>query len=99
MHAQLQRYDSFGFEPTIILMSNAFRQARNGQENLKREINCLKRLKHVNIIQLYDVIDEEQYEKVFLVFELANYSSVRKSIRMLTDSHTRTYTLFTHSIS
>jgi serine/threonine protein kinase len=60
------------------MTTHMFGQARNGQENLKREINCLKRLKHVNIIQLYDVIDEEQYEKVYLVFELANYSSVRE---------------------
>ena len=52
-------------------------KVRNGQENLKREITCLKRLKHQNVIQLYDTIDDPSMDKVYLVFELANFLSLQ----------------------
>ena len=53
------------------------RKVRNGQENLKREIACLKRLKHQNVIQLYDTIDDPSMDKIYLVFELANFLSLQ----------------------
>ena len=53
------------------------RKVRNGQENLKREIACLKRLKHQNVIQLYDTIDDQSMDKIYLVFELANFLSLQ----------------------
>mmetsp|Transcript_5362 Transcript_5362/g.13622 ORF Transcript_5362/g.13622 Transcript_5362/m.13622 type:complete len:402 (+) Transcript_5362:304-1509(+) len=66
-----------------IISKRLLRKARNGQQNLKREVNCLKKLKHQNIIQLYDVIDGEEFEKVYLVFELANYGSVQDLLEMM----------------
>jgi hypothetical protein len=50
---------------------------RNGNENLKREIRCIKLVKHYNVIKLFDVIDEEGNDKVYLVFELANLFSLQ----------------------
>mmetsp|Transcript_21244 Transcript_21244/g.41370 ORF Transcript_21244/g.41370 Transcript_21244/m.41370 type:complete len:385 (+) Transcript_21244:365-1519(+) len=60
-----------------IISRKLLRKVRNGQQNLKREINCLKKLKHPNIIQLYDVIDNEELDKIYLMMELANYKSLQ----------------------
>mmetsp|Transcript_14279 Transcript_14279/g.35839 ORF Transcript_14279/g.35839 Transcript_14279/m.35839 type:complete len:394 (-) Transcript_14279:1-1182(-) len=66
-----------------IISRKLLRKARNGQQNLKREVNCLKKLKHQNIIQLYDVIDLDELDKIYLVLELANY----KSLQDIMDDH------------
>lgn len=55
-------------------------QTKNGEANLKREVQCIKKLKHANIIQLIDVIDVEDNDHVYLVFELANFKSIREKI-------------------
>ena len=39
-------------------------QVRNGQEMLKREIRCIKLVKHCNVIKLFDTIDEDANDKV-----------------------------------
>lgn len=41
-------------------------------EDIEREIAILKLLKHPNIIQLLDVINDEASSKIYLVFELVN---------------------------
>lgn len=51
---------------------------RNGHENLKREVRCIKLVKHSNVIKLFDYIDEEENDKVYLVFELANLFSLQE---------------------
>eukprot|EP00288_Rhodomonas_lens_P016868 CAMPEP_0177709994 /NCGR_PEP_ID=MMETSP0484_2-20121128/11097_1 /TAXON_ID=354590 /ORGANISM="Rhodomonas lens, Strain RHODO" /LENGTH=414 /DNA_ID=CAMNT_0019221643 /DNA_START=357 /DNA_END=1598 /DNA_ORIENTATION=- len=65
-----------------IISRRLLRKVRNGQDNLKREIKCLKKVKHKNVIQLYDVIDEDELDKVYLVFELANLFSLQDLIDM-----------------
>lgn len=45
---------------------------------MKREVQCIKKLKHPNIIQLIDVIDIDDNDHVYLVFELANFKSIRE---------------------
>jgi len=40
-------------------------------EDVKREIEIMKRLDHPNIIKLYEVIDDSNEEKVFLILEYA----------------------------
>mmetsp|Transcript_66155 Transcript_66155/g.137868 ORF Transcript_66155/g.137868 Transcript_66155/m.137868 type:complete len:430 (-) Transcript_66155:64-1353(-) len=65
-----------------IISRRLLRKVRNGQENLKREIKCLRKLKHKNIIQLHEVIDEMENDKVYLVFELANLLSLQDLIDM-----------------
>jgi hypothetical protein len=63
------------------------RKVRNGQENLKREIACLKRLKHQNVIQLYDTIDDPSMDKIYLVFELANFLSLQDILDLTSHKH------------
>jgi serine/threonine protein kinase len=63
------------------------RKVRNGQENLKREIACLKRLKHQNVIQLYDTMDDPSMDKIYLVFELANFLSLQDILDLTTQKH------------
>jgi len=53
-------------------------QTKNGEANMKREVQCIKKLKHPNIIQLIDVIDIDDNDHVYLVFELANFKSIRE---------------------
>lgn len=53
------------------------RQVRNGNENLKKEIRCIKLVKHTNVIKLFDTVDEEDSDKVYLIFELANLLSLQ----------------------
>jgi serine/threonine-protein kinase 11 len=63
------------------------RKVRNGQENLKREIACLKRLKHQNVIQLYETMDDPSMDKIYLVFELANFLSLQDILDLTTQKH------------
>lgn len=56
-------------------------QTKNGEANMKREVQCIKKLKHPNIIQLIDVIDMDDHDHVYLVFELANFKSIREASR------------------
>jgi serine/threonine protein kinase len=42
---------------------------RDISKNIKREIGLMKRLKHPNIIKLYDVIPDGKYDNVYLVIE------------------------------
>ena len=55
----------------------ACRQVRNGNENLKKEIRCIKLVKHENVIKLLDTVDEEDSDRVYLIFELANFLSLQ----------------------
>jgi 5'-AMP-activated protein kinase, catalytic alpha subunit len=42
---------------------------QNDQERVNREINILRKVRHPNIIQLYEIIETE--EKLFLIMEYA----------------------------
>lgn len=44
---------------------------------MKREARCIKLVKHSNVIKLFDYIDEDENDKVYLVFELANLFSLQ----------------------
>mmetsp|Transcript_31106 Transcript_31106/g.48717 ORF Transcript_31106/g.48717 Transcript_31106/m.48717 type:complete len:279 (+) Transcript_31106:347-1183(+) len=72
-----------------ILSRRLLRKVRNGQENLKREVHCIRKLKHKNIIQLHEVIDESGMDKIYLVFELANLVSLQD----LCDLHHKLFNL------
>ena len=63
-----------------------WQQVRNGQENLKREMRCIKKVKHQNVIQLIENIDEPENDKVYLVFELANLFSLQDLCEHARDS-------------
>ena len=61
------------------------RQVRNGNENLKKEIRCIKLVKHTNVIKLFDTVDEEDSDKVYLIFELANLLSLQDLCELTRD--------------
>ncbi|XP_074109947.1 lkb1/serine/threonine kinase 11 [Cotesia typhae] len=52
-----------------ILKKRKLRRIPNGEQNVQREIQLLKRLKHKNVIELIDVLYNEEKEKMYLVME------------------------------
>ncbi|KAK3581650.1 hypothetical protein CHS0354_029832 [Potamilus streckersoni] len=52
-----------------ILKKKKLRKIPNGEQNVQREIQLLKRLKHRNIIQLIDVLQNEEKQKMYIVME------------------------------
>ncbi|KAL3869434.1 hypothetical protein ACJMK2_042115 [Sinanodonta woodiana] len=52
-----------------ILKKRKLRKIPNGEQNVQREIQLLKRLKHQNIIQLIDVLQNEEKQKMYIVME------------------------------
>ncbi|XP_011306753.1 serine/threonine-protein kinase STK11 [Fopius arisanus] len=52
-----------------ILKKKKLRRIPNGEENVKREIKMLKRLKHRNVIELVDVLYNSEKEKMYLIME------------------------------
>ncbi|KAK0082926.1 hypothetical protein PV325_009627 [Microctonus aethiopoides] len=52
-----------------ILKKKKLRRIPNGEQNVQREIQLLKRLKHKNVIELIDVLYNDEKEKMYLVME------------------------------
>lgn len=52
-----------------IMEKKRLRKIPNGEENVKREIEFLKRLNHKNVIKLVDVIVNEEKAKLYIVME------------------------------
>ncbi|XP_054263193.1 serine/threonine-protein kinase STK11 [Macrosteles quadrilineatus] len=52
-----------------ILKKRKLRRIPNGEENVRREIQLLRRLKHKNIIELVDVIYNNEKQKMYIVME------------------------------
>ncbi|NXH18980.1 STK11 kinase, partial [Bucco capensis] len=49
-----------------ILKKKKLRRIPNGEANVKKEIQLLRRLRHKNVIQLVDVLYNEEKQKIFL---------------------------------
>lgn len=52
-----------------IIKRRKLRKINNGEQNVKREIQLLKRLKHRHIIDLSDLIENEEKQKMYMVME------------------------------
>jgi len=52
-----------------IMKKKKLRKIPKGEDNVRREIQLLKRLKHKNVISLIDVFYNEQKEKMYMVME------------------------------
>ncbi|KAK2194124.1 hypothetical protein NP493_2g09044 [Ridgeia piscesae] len=52
-----------------ILKKKKLRKIPNGEANVKREIGLLRHLNHQNVIRLYDVLHNEEKQKMYLVVE------------------------------
>ncbi|XP_029421317.1 serine/threonine-protein kinase STK11 isoform X1 [Nannospalax galili] len=52
-----------------ILKKKKLRRIPNGEANVKKEIQLLRRLRHRNVIQLVDVLFNEEKQKMYMVME------------------------------
>lgn len=52
-----------------ILKKKKLRRIPNGEANVKKEIQLLRRLQHKNIIQLVDVLYNEEKQKMYMIME------------------------------
>lgn len=52
-----------------ILKKKKLRRIPNGEQNVQREIQLLRILKHKNVIELVDVIYNDQKQKMYLIME------------------------------
>lgn len=52
-----------------ILKKKKLRRIPNGEANVKKEIQLLRRLRHRNVIQLVDVLYNEEKQKMYMVME------------------------------
>ncbi|KAM9503990.1 serine/threonine-protein kinase stk11-like isoform 4-T7 [Salvelinus alpinus] len=52
-----------------ILKKKKLRRIPNGEQNVKKEIQLLRRLRHNNIIQLVEVLYNEEKQKMYMVME------------------------------
>lgn len=52
-----------------ILTKRKLRRIPNGEENVKREIQLLRHMKHKNVIELLDVLYNEEKQKMYLIME------------------------------
>ncbi|XP_055678076.1 serine/threonine-protein kinase stk11 [Lutzomyia longipalpis] len=52
-----------------ILTKRKLRRIPNGEQNVRREIQLLRNLKHKNVIELLDVLYNEEKQKMYLIME------------------------------
>ncbi|KAI3631570.1 hypothetical protein MIR68_010453 [Amoeboaphelidium protococcarum] len=52
-----------------IMKQARLKKIPNGELNVRREINVLKRLRHKNVVELMDVIVKKEKQKIYVVFE------------------------------
>ncbi|XP_005095046.1 serine/threonine-protein kinase STK11 [Aplysia californica] len=52
-----------------ILKKRKLRKIPNGDQNVQREIQLLKRLRHRNVIRLFEVMHNEEKEKMYMIME------------------------------
>ncbi|EKX41380.1 hypothetical protein GUITHDRAFT_41016, partial [Guillardia theta CCMP2712] len=70
--------EDFGMRVAVKIMSRrSIRKIKDGEKKLRKEIRCVRSVRHQNVIQLLDVIGLEDGQQVYLVFELANLFSIQ----------------------
>lgn len=52
-----------------ILTKRKLRRIPNGEQNVRREIQLLRKLKHKNVVELLDVLCNEEKQKMYLIME------------------------------
>lgn len=60
----------------VVLKKKKLGLQRNEYENVMREISILQRLKHPNIVNLFEVINDEEDDYIYLVMENLSGGSV-----------------------
>lgn len=49
-----------------IIRQRQLKRIRNGEENVRREINIMQRLRHPNVLRLHEVLTDEDQEKLYV---------------------------------
>jgi [calcium/calmodulin-dependent protein kinase] kinase len=76
------RYAMKCFDKSILKKRRTFKMVKgkkimsNDMDKVMDEIAIMKKLRHPNIVQLYDVIDDEEEDKLFVVMELVTCGEV-----------------------
>jgi [calcium/calmodulin-dependent protein kinase] kinase len=63
---------------TIVRDENGDTHYKNLWQNVEKEIEIMKRLRHENIIKLYEILNNEKEGKIYLVVEFADKGEVLK---------------------
>ncbi len=63
-----------------IIKKRLLRRIKGGEDNLRNEINIMRKLKHTNVIQLIEVIQQEEKQKIYIVLEFAGAGSLQQVI-------------------
>eukprot|EP00761_Pharyngomonas_kirbyi_P014097 gb/GECH01014127.1/.p1 GENE.gb/GECH01014127.1/~~gb/GECH01014127.1/.p1 ORF type:complete len:517 (+),score=118.59 gb/GECH01014127.1/:1-1551(+) len=66
-----------------IIKMKKLHKIRHGEESIRNEIAIMRKLNHPNVIQLYEVIHQEEFGKMYMVIEFAGGGSLQQLI----DSH------------
>mmetsp|Transcript_5490 Transcript_5490/g.20575 ORF Transcript_5490/g.20575 Transcript_5490/m.20575 type:complete len:363 (-) Transcript_5490:100-1188(-) len=59
-----------------IIKFRKLKRIKNSEERLKNEINIMKRLNHLNTLHFYEVIHDEENQKLYLVIEFCGAGSL-----------------------
>jgi [calcium/calmodulin-dependent protein kinase] kinase len=62
---------------------------RTAFENIEREIAMMKRLRHPNLVQLFEVIDSVESDKLYMVLEYVSLGEILSHVEG-TDMYKRT---------
>lgn len=57
-----------------IMRTRRLRKIPRGEENVKKEISLLKKLKHENIVELFEVLFDDEKGKMYIVLEYCQTS-------------------------
>lgn len=63
-----------------IIKKRLLKKIKGGEENLRNEVNIMRKLKHPNVIQLIEVIQKEEKQKIYIVLEFAGAGSLQQVI-------------------
>jgi len=69
-----------------IIKKRRLRTIPHGEQNVKREIATLQKLKHKNIVELIEVIYNEENEGLYIVMEYVGGGSLESILKKVTDS-------------
>lgn len=65
------------------LKKKQLRKIKGGEESIRNEISIMRRMRHKNVLELVEVINDDEKDKMYIVLEFAGAGSLQQLI----DSH------------